>query len=131
MGRPGIVIAEPMVLPEHELLSRIFRTLGDATRLRVIEHLLENQTASQTDLVEKLGATQSRLSEHMSSLVWCGFVEVERLGRRVQYRLVDRNAERFIGLARAFLRNNPHAVGGCTPLEGRPPRQPLQVYGVL
>jgi DNA-binding transcriptional ArsR family regulator len=131
MGRPDIVIAEPIVLPEHELLSRIFRTLGDATRLRVIEHLLENQTASQTELMEALGASQSRLSEHMSCLVWCGFVDVERLGRRVRYRLADRNAERFVGLARGFLRTNPQAVGGCTPLEGRPPRETVQVYGVL
>lgn len=117
MGRPGIVLAESMVLPEHELLARVFRTLGDPTRLRILEYLLENGTTSQIEMVEKLGASQSRLSEHVSCLIWCGFVAVERDGRRMLYHLIDRNAEQFIGLARTFLRSNPNAVGGCTALE--------------
>ena len=115
----------------QDLLARVFRTLGDPTRLRILEYLLENGTTSQIEMVEQLAASQSRLSEHVSCLIWCGFVAVERNGRRMLYQLIDRNAEQFIGLARAFLRGNPNAVGGCTALEDSTPRQTAQVYGVL
>lgn len=131
MGRSGTVLSEPLVLPEHDLLARIFRTLGDLTRLRILEYLLEHDSASQVELVRQLDATQSRLSEHMSSLTWCGFVSVERHGRSVHYRLNDSSVAEFIGLARAFLRGNPEAVGGCTPLEDKGGRDVVQVYGVL
>lgn len=131
MSRPGIVLSEPMALPEHELLARIFRVLGDATRLRVLEHLLGTETAWQVELVEKLGVSQSRMSEHVSCLVWCGFVSMKRDGRRVHYQLADSQAEQFIGLARRFLYGNPDAVGGCTPVEDGKRREPAQVYGVL
>lgn len=117
MGRPGIVTFEPMALPEDELLARIFRTLGDSTRLRMIERLLEVGEASQTELIELVGATQSRASEHLSCLAWCGFVRVQRDGRTARYCLVGEHPEQFIRLAKAFLRDTPNAVGGCTILE--------------
>lgn len=117
MGRPGIVTLEPMALPEHELLARIFRTLGDSTRLRMIERLLEVGEASQSELIELVGATQSRASEHLSCLAWCGFVRVQRDGRTARYCLVGEHPEAFLRLARQFLRDNGNAVGGCTVLE--------------
>lgn len=117
MGRPGIVTFEPMALPEHELLARIFRTLGDSTRLRMIERLLEVGEASQSELIELVGATQSRASEHLSCLAWCGLVRVTRDGRTARYCLVGEHPEQFLKLARTFLRDNPNAVGRCTILE--------------
>lgn len=120
MGRPGIVTLEPMALPEHELLARIFRTLGDSTRLRMIERLLEVGEASQSELIELVGATQSRASEHLSCLAWCGFVRVQRDGRTARYCLVGEHPEAFLRLARQFLRDNGNAVGGCTVLEESP-----------
>lgn len=120
MGRPGIVTIEPMALPEHELLARIFRTLGDSTRLRMIERLLDVGEASQSELIELVGATQSRASEHLSCLAWCGFVRVQRDGRTARYCLVGEHPEAFLRLARQFLRDNGNAVGGCTVLEESP-----------
>jgi DNA-binding transcriptional ArsR family regulator len=113
MGRPAITTAQPEDLPEHELLARIFRTLGDPTRLKMIEALLEVDEASQTELMAKVGATQSRASEHLSCLVWCGFVDQRRDGRSTRYRLSDERAPRFLELARAFLSENERAVGLC------------------
>ena len=37
---PAIIEAEPVALADSELLARLFRALGDATRLRVLELLL-------------------------------------------------------------------------------------------
>ena len=117
MGRPAITTRAPEALPEHELLARIFRTLGDPTRLRILEALMDVDEASQSELMVAVGATQSRASEHLSCLSWCGFVEQRRNGRRTQYRLSDERAGAFIALARQFLTENERAVGMCRILE--------------
>jgi DNA-binding transcriptional ArsR family regulator len=117
MGRPGIVTSEPVALPEHELLARVFRTLGDRTRLRLLEVLTERGEATQSELVEAVGVAQPRASEHLGCLVWCGFVAAERQGRAVTYRLIDPRASAFLALARDFLAQNAQAVGCCTVLD--------------
>lgn len=117
MGRPGIVTPEPVALPEHELLARVFRTLGDATRLRLLDRLLEVGQATQRELVDAVGAPQPRVSEHLGCLVWCGLVAAERRGRATVYRILDPRAERLLALARAFLADNAAAVGCCTVLD--------------
>ncbi|MEX2551199.1 MAG: helix-turn-helix domain-containing protein [Nitriliruptoraceae bacterium] len=117
MGRPGIVTAEPVALPEHELLARVFRTLGDATRLRLLEILLERGETTQRELVAAVGAPQPRVSEHLNCLAWCGLVTAERAGRTVAYRILEPRAEQFIAMAREFLTDNLAAVGCCTVLD--------------
>lgn len=42
---------------------RLFRALGDVTRLRVLELLLEEGELHQMELVRRLGTTQNRVSE--------------------------------------------------------------------
>lgn len=82
MPRPTTTItaADPAVL------ARFFRVLGDPTRLRLIS-LLEEREQTVGELVEAVGALQSRVSTHLACLRHCGFVETERRGREVVYRL--------------------------------------------
>lgn len=117
MSRAGIVTSEPLALPEHELLARVFRTLGDATRLRLLETLLEVGQATQSELVEAVAAPQPRVSEHLSCLTWCGFVRAERQGRAISYQLIEPRTSQLIALARELLTDNANAVGCCTVLE--------------
>lgn len=117
MPRPGIMTEEPIALPEHELLARAFRTLGDATRLRLLEELQSRDRATQTQLVQALDIPQPRASEHLACLVWCGFVDAHRQGRTVYYSITDPRAARFLALAREFLTTNAQAVGCCTVLD--------------
>lgn len=117
MGRPGIVTDEPIALPEHELLSRVFRTLGDATRLQLLEVLIEVGQATQTELLDRVDVSQPRVSEHLGCLAWCGFIAAERHGRTVRYRVIDDRAPQFLELARLFLHGNEVAVGCCTVLD--------------
>jgi DNA-binding transcriptional ArsR family regulator len=117
VGRPAIVTAEPVALPEHELLARVFRTLGDATRLQLLEALSVRQQATQSELVDLVGAAQPRVSEHLACLTWCGLVTAQRGGRSVVYRVSEPRANNLIATARAFLRDNADAVGSCTTLD--------------
>lgn len=92
--------AEATQIPDvgPEALSRYFRVLGDPTRLRIIEALLERER-TVSELVELLGAPQSRVSNHLACLRWCRFVESERRGRTVVYRVADERVSRIIELA--------------------------------
>lgn len=117
MARPAIITPEPVALPEHEVLARVFRTLGDATRLRLLEAVLAAGEATQRELVEAVGAPQPRVSEHLRCLTWCGLLAAERRGRVTAYRILDLRAEQFLALARGFLDDNAAAVGCCTVLD--------------
>jgi DNA-binding transcriptional ArsR family regulator len=117
-GRPAIVEAEPVVLTDSELLARLFRALGDATRLRVLELLLEEGELHQMELVRRLGATQNRMSEHMSCLVWCGFVQSRIEGRRTLYRLTNRRkVGSLLDQAKRFLEANQAQIACCRVID--------------
>ena len=105
-GRPAIIEAEPVALADSELLARLFRALGDATRLRLLELLLKEGELHQMELVRRLGATQNRVSEHMNCLVWCGFVESRVEGRRTLYRVTNREVVLLMDQAKRFLDAN-------------------------
>src|SRR5262245_19770410 len=82
--------------PDLDVASaRFFRVLGDPTRLAVLELLLDRpRTVSQ--LVDALGVSQSKVSNHLACLRWCRFVETERAGREVTYRVADRRVRRVL-----------------------------------
>jgi DNA-binding transcriptional ArsR family regulator len=116
-GRPAIIELEPVPLADTELLARLFRTLGDATRLRVLELLLEEGELHQMEIVRRLGATQARVSEHMACLVWCGFVQARVEGRRTLYRVVNRQVRTLVERAKRFLEDNEAQIASCRRID--------------
>ena len=68
--------------------ARLFRVLGDPTRLGVLRLLLE-RPRTVSELVEAMGSSQSKLSNHLACLRWCRLVDGEREGRHVTYRVTD------------------------------------------
>ncbi len=119
VGRPSIIELEPTPLAETELLARLFRTLGDATRLRILELLLEEGELHQMEIVRRLGATQARVSEHMACLVWCGFVEVRTQGRRALYRVTSQRVQTLVAKAKQFLEQNEAQIATCRRIDER------------
>jgi ArsR family transcriptional regulator len=112
-----MVAPEGTLLSDLELVARVFRTLGEFRRLSVIELLLqEQQPLSQAEIARRLSIPQSRLSEHLHCLVWCGFLIAEARGRRVVYRLKGDRARAFVELARTFLHDNEAGLGSCRSL---------------
>jgi ArsR family transcriptional regulator, arsenate/arsenite/antimonite-responsive transcriptional repressor len=69
---------------EHTL--RLFRALGDETRLRLIERLRAGEQCV-CDLTDELETGQSRLSFHLKTLKDAGIVTDRRQGRWVYYAL--------------------------------------------
>ncbi len=78
--------------------ARYFRVLGDPTRLRLLEALLDGErTVGQ--LIEVVGAPRSRVSNHLACLKWCGFAVSARRGREVVYRIADPKVPAMIELS--------------------------------
>jgi DNA-binding transcriptional ArsR family regulator len=96
-----------------EALARYFRVLGDPTRLRILEALLERER-SVSELVALLDAPQGRVSNHLACLRWCRFVEAERRGRRVLYRIADEEVRTLLARARALAEPNCDHLTACT-----------------
>ena len=114
VGRPAIIELEPVPLPDTELVARLFRVLGDATRLRILDVLLEEGELHQMELVRRLGTSQSRVSEHLACLAWCGFIVPARNeGRRTYYRVADEQVPELIQRGRWFLEDNGAQIACC------------------
>lgn len=127
MGRPAIIESDPIPLPDEELLARLFRGLGDATRIRILELLLEGPR-KQKEIVEALDVSQSRVSQHLSCLAWCGFVQAEREGRSVTYRIASPRVAALVDLGRVFLEGTTGDISSCRVVgDWEPPAEPNAV----
>jgi DNA-binding transcriptional ArsR family regulator len=98
---------------EPELVGKYFRALGDPTRVRILELLREHGELSVGDLVNRLGQSQPKVSNHLACLRWCGFVERERRHPNVFYRVADERVLEVLGLGRALLADNAEHVASC------------------
>lgn len=97
---------------EPEGLARYFRVLGDPTRLRIVEALLDRER-TVSELVALTGAPQSRVSNHLACLKWCRVAEAERRGRQVLYRLTDRRLEGLLDRAREVAAEHCDHLASC------------------
>jgi ArsR family transcriptional regulator len=86
-------------------VSRLFKALGDETRLRIVA-LLSHGELCVCHLQQALGLSQPNVSRQLAVLRAAGIVEDRRQGSWVHYRLLpqqDRQRDRQLrGLVRAF-----------------------------
>jgi ArsR family transcriptional regulator len=66
-------------------LQKVFKTLSDPTRLRILA-LLEREELAVQDLMQVLGMAQSRVSRHLAILRGAGLLRDRRDGTFVYYR---------------------------------------------
>lgn len=71
-----------------DLLSSIFKVLGDPTRLKII-YLLSLSPLCVNDIVELIGMSQSSISHQLSLLKRKKLIKSEKDGRRNIYSLDD------------------------------------------
>ncbi|MCG8589928.1 MAG: metalloregulator ArsR/SmtB family transcription factor [Proteobacteria bacterium] len=69
----------------QEQLQRVFKTLSDPTRVRILS-LLEAEELAVQELMEVLGMAQSRVSRHLAILREAGLLRDRRDGTYVFYR---------------------------------------------
>ena len=92
---------------EAERLARVFKALGDPTRVRLLSLIAaaDGEEACLCDLTEPVGLSQPTVSHHMRLLVDAGLVHREQRGKWAYYRVVP---ETLTALADAL---SPVALG--------------------
>jgi DNA-binding transcriptional ArsR family regulator len=117
-------LSGPFRLPDSparsDLVAKYFRGFGDALRIRILEELRADGELSVGELVERLGAPQPRVSNHLACLRWCGFVEARREHRTVLNRIADPRVIQMLDLADALLADNADHVAACCRIDNAP-----------
>jgi ArsR family transcriptional regulator, cadmium/lead-responsive transcriptional repressor len=98
-----------------DLHARFFRALGDPTRIRLLQLLIEAPSGecSVGELVAAIEAPQSRVSTHLGCLRWCGLVQTRREGKQVYYRVADPRVRELLSLGSAVLHDHAAGVASC------------------
>ncbi|GAC1486544.1 MAG: metalloregulator ArsR/SmtB family transcription factor [Solirubrobacteraceae bacterium] len=111
------VLEGPFLLPvrptEPDLLAKYFKVFADPTRVRILGLLDDGRELSVGELMDALGQAQSRVSNHLACLRWCGFVESRREHKVVFYRVADDRVHSILELGRALLAENAEHVACC------------------
>ena len=108
----------PYALTERDLLAKYFRTLGNPTRLRILE-LLRERERPVGELVRHLRMTQPHVSNQLACLRWCGLVTTRRDHRTIYYRLADARVELILALAQSLLDDNADHITACCVIDSQ------------
>ena len=88
--------------------SRLLKALSNESRLLVLCFLTEAGELSAGELTERVGLSQSALSQHLAKLRLARIVTTRQEGTRVFYRLSDEHAVAIVDEA---LKQAEHAIG--------------------
>lgn len=94
------------------LLAKLFRGLGDPTRLAILEALRERERRV-VDLVEVTGRSQPNVSAHLACLRDCGLIVGKPAGRETFYALASERLEDVLVAAQDVLTLTGNQVCGC------------------
>lgn len=98
----------------NEARANIFRALGDPTRLRIFQTLIEaDEPLNVTALCERADCEPNLVSHHLQCLKNCQLVNVERDGRKRFYEVSRPEAVEMVELADECIRQNIESVLGC------------------
>lgn len=112
MTHPDRVEPAAPALELDDVQAKFIRGLGDPTRLRIVRYLLDGPRRVG-EIVAHLGMPQSRVSNHLACLKWCGYVAARRAGRSVIYTVPDARVRTVIALTHAIAADNAGVIASC------------------
>ena len=98
--------------PETGVRAKLFRGLGDPSRLRVLETLRDGPL-SVGEVVQRTGLNQPNASMHLGCLAECGLVTWERLGKFVHYEIADKRVVKLLDQAAELLIQVGPLIDAC------------------
>ncbi len=81
----------------------ILSALAEPTRLEALRLVWDGKEHCVCELMERLGATQSRMSRHMATLKFAGLVTDRRDAQWVRYRRAPKLPDEVVALVDAAL----------------------------
>ena len=95
-----------------EIAAKLFRGLGDRTRLALLLALLDGERRV-TDLVDQVGTSQANVSNHLSCLRECGLIAARPEGRQTFYRVATDEVETLLRAAEGLLAETGDSIELC------------------
>ena len=80
--------------------AALMKALSNEHRLLVLCHLVSEEELTVGALVERVGLSQSALSQHLARLRSEGLVSFRREAQTLHYRIADRRAAQVLALLR-------------------------------
>ena len=107
---PGNTSTDHEHLPDWivECLSRLFSSISDPTRIRIVHALTDNDRLNVTELANHTGLSISAISHQLRLLRDRSLLQASREGRSVYYSLADDH------LRSLFRTGVQHAYEDCT-----------------
>jgi DNA-binding transcriptional ArsR family regulator len=81
---------EPELERLYEVVSGYFGLLAEPTRLKILNAICDGER-SVSDIVERVGATQTNVSRHLNLMYGKGLLRRRRDGQSTFYSIVDPN----------------------------------------
>lgn len=99
-----------------DILMKFFKGLGDPTRLRIVEALLEKER-NVSELIKIIGVPQANISNHLACLKWCGYITSRKEGTSIYYQITDERVKKVVGLAREIIADHAENLYACTRIK--------------
>jgi DNA-binding transcriptional ArsR family regulator len=94
------------------LTAKLFRGLGDMSRLRVLAALRDGPLTAG-EVVTRTGLSQPNASMHLKCLGECGLVTWERDGRFVHYEIADKRVVKLLDQGEELLLHIGPLIAAC------------------
>lgn len=98
------------------LTAKFFRALGDPSRLKILDSLLDGEK-NVGQLVDLVGSSQGRVSNHLACLKQCGFVKTRRDGKFIYYSIADEEVRRLLETSQVMIARNAEEIWACTRVD--------------
>ena len=83
--------------------AALFRLLGDPTRLHLLDVLADTDELCVHEIAERIGASETKVSQALRLLRTAGIVRNRRDGRHIHYRLDDEHVRDLLRITEAHL----------------------------
>jgi DNA-binding transcriptional ArsR family regulator len=99
-------------LQKLSLKAKLFRGLGDSTRLSILESLRKGEKTT-SEIVKETGQGQSNVSNHLSCLLDCGLVQNRRQGKNIFYSLSNKKVAKLLEESDVILSDIAKGIYEC------------------
>ena len=99
-------------LQKLSLKAKLFRGLGDSTRLSILESLRKGEKTT-TDIIKETGKGQSNVSNHLSCLLDCGLVQNRRQGKNIFYSISNKKISKILEESDSILSDIARGIYEC------------------
>ena len=99
-------------LQKLSLKAKLFRGLGDSTRLSILESLRKGEKTT-SEIVKETGQGQSNVSNHLSCLLDCGLVQNRRQGKNIFYSISNKKVSKLLEESDVILSDIAKGIYEC------------------